>query len=177
MPADAPTAQPVDPVIAVHDTHEAASATVQALHRAGFDLGKLSIVGKGYQTEEHPLGFFTMGDRIKAWGGAGTFWGAIWGLLLGAAVVIVPPMGVVVAAGPIVAILVGALEGAVLVGGLSAIAAALTSLGLSSDEALRYEGELRADRFLVIVHGSEDEVERARAIMAAAGAAASHGAA
>ncbi len=157
-----------DPVIAVHDTHAGAESTVKALSHAGFDMTKLSIVGKGYQTEEHALGFYTTGDRIRAWGGAGGFWGAVWGLLVGPAVFVIPPVGVVAVAGPIVLALIGALEGAVVVGGISALCGALASLGMSAEKAIKYEADIVADRFLVIVHGDEDDVSKARAILAAA---------
>ncbi|MFZ3121553.1 MAG: hypothetical protein WA159_24915 [Variovorax sp.] len=58
-------------------------------------MKKLSIIGKGYHTEEHALGFYTIGDRVKTWGGIGGFWGAIWGLLAGPAVFLIPAVGIV----------------------------------------------------------------------------------
>ena len=45
--------EPVDPVVAVCETHAAADASVRALGRAGFEMKKLSVVGKGYHTTEH----------------------------------------------------------------------------------------------------------------------------
>ena len=41
-------------------------------------MKKLSLIGKGYHSEERPMGFYTAGDRIKAWGGSGAFWGGIY---------------------------------------------------------------------------------------------------
>lgn len=157
-----------DPVLAVYDTHTAAEATVKALSVAGFDMKKLSIIGKGYHTEEHALGFYTVGDRVKTWGGIGGFWGAIWGLLTGPAVFLIPTVGIVAVAGPFGLALVAALESAIVVGGLSALAAALVGLGMSKDRAIRYETDVKADRFLVIVHGSAEDISRARAILATA---------
>ena len=104
-----------------------------------------------------------MGDRIKTWGGIGSFWGAIWGLLPGPVIFYIPPVGLIAAAGPFVMALVGALEGAAVVGGVSAIGAALVSLGVSKDRAIKYEGEIQVDRFVVIVQGTADDIERARA--------------
>lgn len=156
----------VDPVIAVYDTHIAAESTIKSLSRAGFDMKKLSIIGKGYHTEEHALGFYTIGDRIKTWGGIGTFWGAIWGLLAAPAVFVLPPVGLVAVAGPFVLALVAALEGATVVGGLSVLGAALYGLGMSEKAAIKYEADVKADRFLVIVHGSADDIAQARAVVA-----------
>ena len=166
---ESPTNQS-DPVIAVHATHGAAEAAVKALGQAGFDLKKVSIVGKGYRSEEHASGFYTVGDRVKAWGASGGLWGAAWGLLLGSAVFVMPPLGIVAAAGPITAVLVAALEGAAVVGGVSALSAALASVGMPPDHAVKYEAEIAADRFLLIVHGTQEDVSQARGILAAAGA-------
>lgn len=155
-----------DPVVAVCATHADADVAVRALGRAGVDMKKLSVIGKGYHTTDHAVGFYTMGDRIKTWGGIGGFWGAIWGLLLGPAIFYIPPVGLIAAAGPFVMALVGALEGAAVVGGVSAIGAALVSLGVTKDRAIKYEGEIEADRFVVIVHGTAQDIERARSVLA-----------
>jgi hypothetical protein len=129
-------------------------------------LKKLSLVGKGYHSEEKPIGFYTTGDRIKAWGGTGAFWGGIWGLLLAPAVFVLPGLGVVGMAGPIVAALVGALEGAVVVGGLSALGAALTQIGVPKVQVNKYEAALKIDKFLLVVHGSAGDQEMARSLLA-----------
>lgn len=154
-----------DPVIAVCETHETAQAIVEKLHRAGWDMSRISLVGKGTAAPEQAHGFFTIGDRIKAWAGTGSLWGAGWGLLLGAAIVVMPPLGVVAVAGPFVTVLLAVLEGAAVVGGVSAIAAALAEIGLPSKEAADYAAQVTADRFLVIVHGTSAEIERAHAIV------------
>jgi hypothetical protein len=62
-------------VVGVYNTHTEAEAAVKELQHAGFDMKKLSIVGKDYQTEEHVIGFYNAGDRMKFWGKQGAFWG------------------------------------------------------------------------------------------------------
>ena len=155
-----------DTAFFVFDTHDAAEAAIRSLGQAGFDLKKLSLVGKGYHSEEHPVGFYTAGDRIKAWGGTGAFWGGIWGLLLAPAVFILPGVGVVGLAGPFVATLIGALEGAVVVGGLSAIGAALTQIGVPKDQVIKFEAALKVDKYLLVDHGSAQDQDRARSVLA-----------
>ena len=155
-----------DSAFFVFDTHSAAEEAIRTLGQSGFDLKKLSLVGKGCHSEEHPIGFYTSGDRIRAWGGTGAFWGGIWGLLLAPAVFVLPGIGLVGMAGPIVATLVGALEGAVVVGGLSALGAALTQVGVPKDQVIKYEAALKVDKYLLVVHGSADEQERARSVLA-----------
>ena len=157
-----------DSSIYIFNTHALASAAVQSLAGAGFDVKKLSLVGRGYHTEEHPLGFYTTGDRIRTWGGTGAFWGGIWGLLLAPAVFFLPGLGLIAMAGPVVAALVGALEGAVVVGGLSALGAALTGIGVSGEQAIKYETALKVDKYLLMVHGSAADQELVRKVLAAA---------
>lgn len=149
----------------VFNTHMEAEDAIGLLSRSGFDVKTLSLVGKGYHTEEHPLGFYTVGDRIRSWGGTGAFWGGIWGLLLAPAVFFLPGVGLVAMAGPFVATLVGALEGAVVVGGLSALGAALTQLGVPKDQVIKYETDIKMDKYVLMVHGSAEEADKARAVL------------
>jgi hypothetical protein len=154
-----------DSAIFVFDNRDAAEQAIRTLGQSGFDMKTLSLVGKGYHSEEKPQGFYTTGDRIKAWGGAGAFWGGIWGLLLAPAVFVLPGLGVVGMAGPLVAALVGGLEGAVVVGGLSALGAALTQLGVPKEQVIKYETALKVDKFLLVVHGSAEVQDKARGVL------------
>ena len=71
------------------------------------------------------------------------------------------------AAGPIVAWIVGALEGAVVTGGVTAIGAGLYSIGIPKDSILKYETALKTDKFLLIAHGSPAEATTAQQILRA----------
>ena len=152
-------------VVAIYDTHSQAEEALKELQRSGFEMKKLSIVGKDYHTEEHVVGYYNAGDRMKRWGKSGAFWGGIWGLLFGSAFFAIPGIGPVLVAGPLVAWIVGALEGAVVVGGLSAIGAGLYSIGVPKDSIVQYESAIKSDKFLLLAPGTADEVERARGIM------------
>ena len=102
---------------------------------------------------------------MKYWGKMGAFWGGMWGMLFGSAFFLIPGLGPLIVAGPLVAWIVGALEGAVVVGGLSAVGAGLYSLGIPKDSILRYETALKTDKFVLIAHGSLDEITRAKEIL------------
>lgn len=153
-------------VMYVYDTHLEAEEAIKTLSKSGFDVKKLSLVGKGYHSEEHPVGFYTVGDKIKTWGGYGAFWGGMWGLLLAPAVFFLPGVGVVAMAGPLVASLVGGLEGAVVAGGLSALGAALSEVGMPKDQIMKYETAIKADKFVLMVHGTAAEEGKARVTLA-----------
>jgi len=45
---------------ALYLTHEQAEAVVRVLQQASFDVKKISIVGKGYHQEGHPIGFYNV---------------------------------------------------------------------------------------------------------------------
>jgi hypothetical protein len=153
-------------VVAVYPTHGDADQAVKELQRGGVDMHNLSIIGKGYHTDEHAVAYYNAGDRMKYWGKAGAFWGGFWGLLFGSAFFLIPGLGPVLVAGPAVAWIVGALEGAVVVGGVSALGAGLYSIGIPKDSIVKYETAIKADQFLLILHGTAAEVAKAKDIIA-----------
>jgi uncharacterized membrane protein len=156
-----------DAVVAVYRTHGEAEEAVKELQRGGIDMRNLSIVAKDTHTDEHVVGYYNAGDRMKYWGKNGAFWGGFWGLLFGSAFFAIPGIGPVLAAGPIVGWIVGALEGAVVLGGVSAIGAGLYSLGIPKDSVIDYELALKTDNFLLVVHGTGSTVEKSREILEA----------
>ena len=138
---------------------------MKELQKGGFDMKKLSVVGKDYHTEEQVVGYYNTGDRMKYWGKTGALWGGFWGLLFGAAFFWVPGVGPLLVAGPLSAVIVAGLESAVVVGGLSALGAALYSIGIPKDSVVSYETALKADKYLLVVHGTAAEVAKARIIL------------
>ena len=158
-------------VVGVYGSHIKAEASIKELQRSGFDMKKLSIVGKDYHTEEHVIGYYNAGDRMKVWGKLGAFWGGLWGMLFGSAFFLIPGIGPIMVFGPLVGWIVAALEGAVMVGGLSALGAGLYSIGMPKDSIVKYETALKSDKFLVIAHGTANEVAKAMSILETTGAA------
>lgn len=158
-------------VVGIYCSHTAAEASVKGLQRSGFVMTKLSIVGKDYHTEEHVVGYYNTGDRMKVWGKLGAFWGGLWGVLFGSAFFFIPGIGPLIVFGPLVGWIVAGLEGAAVAGGLSAMGAVLYGIGIPKDSVMQYETALKSDKFLVIAHGSPEEVTKARRILETTGAA------
>ncbi len=154
--------------VAVFERHHQAEDAVKKLSEAGFDITKVNIVGKGCHTEEKVVGFYNAGDRVMFWGRYGAFWGGLWGLFVGGLFMTVPVVGPIVVLGHLGAIVLGAVEGAALGGGLSALGAALFSIGIPKNSVIDYEAAIRTDSFLVMVNGAPAEVDRAKTILAAA---------
>ena len=133
--------------------HAQAEQAIKALAQAGVDMKQLSIVGRGYHTEENVIGFYNAGERIRFWGKYGAFWGSLWGLF-GAGIFLVSPVtGPVMALGGLAVTVLSAIEGALAFGGSSAIGAAIYSMGVPKDSVLEYERALKANSFLILVHG------------------------
>ncbi len=153
-------------VVAIYHTHTDADRAVKELQRGGVDMHTLSIVGKGYHTDEQVVGYYNTGDRMKYWGKVGAFWGGFWALLFGSAMFVIPGLGPILVAGPLVAWIVAGLEGAVEVGALGALGAGLFSIGIPKDSIVKYQTALTTDQFLLIAHGTGAEVAKAKEIIA-----------
>ena len=154
-----------DTIVATFDSHVLAEKAIKELSIGGFDIKHLSIVGKGYRTDEQVVGFYNIGDRIKFWGANGAFWGGLWGLLTGGVFITLPLFGPVVVLGYLATMVIAAVEGAVVVGGVSALGAALVSIGVPKNSIITYESDIKADKFLVMAHGSKAEIAHGKQIL------------
>jgi hypothetical protein len=157
-------------VIGIFNSHIEAEKSIKGLQQSGFDMKKLSIVGKDFHPEENVVGYYNSSDRVAFWGKLGAFWGGLWGLLFGSALFVIPGIGPLIVFGPLVGWIVGALEGAVVIGSLSAFAAALYGIGIPKDSLVKYETAVKSAKFLVIAHGTAGQVAQAKSILDTAGA-------
>ncbi len=154
-----------DAIVAVFSDHRGAESAIHKLSEEGLDMKHFSIIGKGYHSEEKVMGFYNAGDRIKFWGKTGAMWGGIWGLFFGGIFMTVPVIGPIVVLGHFAVMVFAAVEGAIVVGGLSVLGAALYGLGIPKDSIIKYEEALKADGFLVVAHGSPEEMTRAKNVL------------
>ncbi len=158
-----------DSIVAIYATHDAAEAAIRRVADAGLEMQHFSIIGKGYHTEEKVVGFYSSGDRVRFWGSRGAYWGGIWGLLFGGMMLTLPVVGPVMVLGHVAGLvftaLAGGIEGAVVMGGLGVLGAALYGIGIPAKSVLQYEQALKADQFLVLANGPAAEMERARSLL------------
>jgi len=152
-------------IVAVYPDHESAEEAVQQLEKAGFALKDISIMGRDFQVSEKPIGFVTTGDVAAQGASAGAWAGGIFGLLMGAAFLILPGVGPVVIAGPLAAALLGGLEGALAGAAIGGLSGALIGLGVSKEHAIKYETELKAGKFVVALRGTTADVARAQELL------------
>jgi uncharacterized membrane protein len=153
-------------IVAVYPDHAAAEQAVRRLHEEGFAMADLSIIGRDFQMSEEPVGFVDTSQYAKAGAGTGAWFGGLFGLMVGAGLVLVPGVGPVVVAGPLAAALMAGLEGAIAGTALGGLAGALVGWGIPKDRALHYERHIQGGKFLVLVRGVPGAIARARELLA-----------
>ena len=154
-------------VVAVYPDHDSAEHAIRLLHKNGFAIEDLSIVGRNIQMTEEPTGFVTTGDYVTAGAKSGALIGGLAGVALGAALLIMPGIGPVIVAGPIAAAVLAGVEGAVAGVTVGALAGALVGWGVPEEHAIKFESEVQGGKFLVLTRGNAEEIDRARALLKA----------
>ena len=146
-----------DSIVAIYKTHQEAEEAVRELERAGIPIKKISIIGRDFQLREDVQGYYRPSDAAKEGAGFGAWSGGLFGLLMGFGLFVLPIAGTVVVLGPLAGLIAGAIGGA----GIGALINALIALGMSKEQALKYQARLQAGEFLVTVIGTSEEIERA----------------
>jgi hypothetical protein len=143
-------------VAAVYRSPAETELALEELQFSGFNMKSLSIIGRDYHTDEDILE-----EQTRYWGKMGSFYDEVWGLF-GFAFILIPGVGPLFVAGPLVARVVGGLEGVMVAGGLSVLGADLYNLGFPKGSLLAARN---SGKFVVIAHGNKEEAIRARDIV------------
>lgn len=152
--------------VAVYETHSQAELAVKLLHGSGFDMNLISILGKDYPLEEKRSAS-RAGDQARLYSKLSTFWTGLTGILLGSAQLFIPAVGPVLVLGPLASMVVGAMQGALMVNSVSALFALLGGAGVPKDSLLHYEALLNTDKFLLLVHGNAEAFQWAHEVLTA----------
>lgn len=135
--------------VAILGCHTEAEAAVKELRAASFETKRISIVAKDYHHNEQSTPFWEL-------------WGALFG---SAFFLMIPRIGHVVVGGQLVSSLIGALKDVSLFGGLTALGAGLCRLGIPQSRVNDYETAIRSHKFLLVAHGTTEDVRKARDIL------------
>lgn len=136
-------------IVGVYDTESEAIQAVEELKLKGYSVKNISVIGKnqeGVELISDETGTKT-GEGAAVGATTGGALGGLAGLLAGVGALVIPGIGPMIAAGPIAATLTGAVLGA----GTGGVAGALIGMGLSEEEANRYDTHVREGKFLVLV--------------------------
>ena len=150
-------------VVATYGTHAEAEEAVRRLHRGDVAMNHISIIGRDWQMREDVQGFYRPDDVILEGARQGAWFGGIFGMFMGMGLFMFPVAGPLIVLGPLGGLIAGAISGA----GVGALVSGLIALGIPKDQALKYQGQLEAGEFLVIVQGTPDETTHAHQILQA----------
>ena len=155
------SARVMESIVAVYKTHEEAEKAVRKLEKAGIPMEKISIIGHDFRVREDIEGYYRPSDAAKEGAGFGAWFGGLFGLLSGFGLFVLPVAGPLIVLGPLAGLIAGAATGA----GVGALVSGLMAMGLSRDEALKYQRRLEAGEFLLTLTGTLDEIERASSVL------------
>ena len=151
--------------VGIYTSMDAAEDAVRQLGQGGFPVQHVSIIARDLGTESKVHGFVTSCDVAKSAARTGAWVGGIFGLLVGAAFLWVPGVGPLIVAGSLGSALLGGVEGAVAGAAVTGVFGWLASIGISKEHILKYEESVKAGKYLVIAHGTAEEVTKAKQIL------------
>ena len=154
-----------DAVVAALANRRAAETAVRKLAGAGFGAAGPGVCGGGDPDAEDDTRFRNDGDWIKFCCGRGAIWGGVWGLAFGGLLMTIPLAGRVNVLGLLAATIASAVASAIVVGGLSALSAALYSIRTVKVTKVQYEATMQANSFLVPAHDPAEDIARARVLL------------
>jgi hypothetical protein len=142
---------------AILSNHLDVSNALRELGRMGCDLARISVVGKDAHTDGRAVGYYNTGHRLNYWGTLGAFWGGVWGMLDGSAFFVIPGIGQVLVAGPLVAAIVRGMEGEFLIPPANALSAGFSQCKLPKERSGAFESAIRGSQFVIAAHGAPFE--------------------
>ncbi len=154
-------------LVGIFDNGKDATNAVEKLLEEDFPADRISLLqkAKGHGDDMLGLSYSNTEQRVKVWSKQGIVWGSLWGLLTGlSGLFVLPGMGALLVAGPIVNALGGAVAGATLGGGamagaaiLTELASALHELGIPKKELELIHQRIEQGDYIVILHCAENE--------------------
>jgi hypothetical protein len=146
--------------IAIYNTHEKAVDAIKLLSHQDFPMENVSLLGKAEVIEDH-IHIKSLDTIKKAPALIGMGAGTVLGLLSGIGVFAIPGFGFLYGAGALVGIIAG-LDLGLIAGGAISL---LTFTGIKQEEVVKCEEHLKEGKFMVIVNGASEEIEKAKHIL------------
>lgn len=162
-------------IVGIFDNQSSAENAARQINDNELKSGDISILAKQSETNNaqdqlgktssHPttINETQINDNISDGVVSGTVLGGIAGLVIGLGTIVIPGLGIIAAAGPIVGLLSGAVTGGV-VGGL-------VDLGIPEESSRQYENEIRQGRILLSTKCEDSNIDKLSSILRNCGAA------
>ncbi len=146
--------------VAVYNSHDDAIHALTELKENGINMKNVSVVGQASIEDDH-IKLRSNAPLIASPLLAGSVLGTTLGLLTGIGIFTIPGLGVIFGAGALIGTL-GGFEVGAIAGGFASM---LLALGIHNDYAVKYEEHIKNGKFLVILKGTEEEIEKASEIL------------
>jgi hypothetical protein len=153
-------------LIAIYPDQESVEHALRWLHDEGFDMRDVSVIGRGFEAIEVPVGVVTTGDLAEVGAAVGAIVCGLVGLVLGTALLIMPGLGPVFIAGSLSATVVGAVEGAIVGAVIGGLGGALVGWGIPAVHVQRYETRIGEGKFLLLARAESADIEFIRSVLA-----------
>ena len=151
--------------VAIYNTRTEGEVAIREIQDSGSDMMRLSFLGRDYRSRDKLVGRYQSSDHTRYWENLSAFGDGVWGLLSSIALFHIPETGPFLAGGPVAGAIIGALEGAPAVRGLSAVGSGLHIIGIPRDSILKYERAIKGDKYLIIAQGAAEEIAAIKAII------------
>lgn len=151
--------------VVFYKTRMEAEIAVHLLKRCGTWAGELSVMGRESGGKAGIVGFRSDGRLIRGQRPMCDCWSRIMSTLQSSACFLVPGMGAVIAAGPVVQWTADALEIAEMGNRPGRLGDGLFSIGVPRSGAEEFEEKLESGHCAVIIHGTVDRVDRAAGML------------
>ena len=138
------------------------------LKKSGFDLKRISVIGKAYADQNELVAYYRKGEKLKCWGERSEFWNGLSTMIQEWALFSCSGAGLLLVIGPIAVWVVAVLNNSAIFVGLSALGGTLYSMGLARERVQDCEEALRRGNYLLIVHGPAQEVIKAKRVLQSA---------
>lgn len=156
----------------VFTSRAATEEALNELKNAGFPMEKVSIAARDADRQDAIAGVDVqdesadgLTDGVKAGAVAGAATGGLFGLIGGLSLLSIFGIGPILAGGVLAALLGETLVGGAIGAATGGMLAALLSLGVSEDLAKIYSDRLHNGDYLLMLDGTEEEINRAEPIL------------
>ncbi len=159
--------------VGTFSTHNEAEHALTQLREGGFDMDDVSILVKDDKDQPDEIAGVEVKDTVGNQAGKGAATGAVTGgtiggvtgLLVGIGALAIPGIGPVMTAGAVGTAIASALSGGAIGAAAGSLVGALVGLGIPKERAEVYDGVLRQGGYLVVVDGTQEELNEAQAIL------------
>jgi hypothetical protein len=151
--------------LTVFDNPAEIAAVIRQVQVTGSGTNGLSVAWLDQENSSDVTGYYTSGVQMKCRGYLETLWNEIFKVLSGWAIFDIPEIGRVLIVGPLTEWIANALANAAIFSGMSAIGMGLYSVGISRKSIRLCEDALKQGKCILLVNGSEKEVELARRVI------------